>query len=36
MQPSETILAYLVKGHPKNISMKLFLNWSIGLGGDII
>ena len=36
MQPSITILAYLVEGHKRNISMKLFENWSIGLGADII
>ena len=36
MQPSGTMLAYLVLGHPRNISVKLFENWSIGLGGDII
>ena len=28
MQPSGTILAYLVEGHPRNISVKLFENWS--------
>ena len=36
VQPSGTILAYLVKGHSRNISVKLFENWSIGLGVDII
>ena len=37
MLPSGTILAYLVKeGHPRNFSVKLFENWSIGLGEDII
>ena len=36
VQPSTTILAYLVEGHPRNISTKLFENWSIGLGADII
>ena len=35
MQPTETILAYLVEGHPRNTSVKLFENWSIGLGVDI-
>ena len=30
------ILAILVEGHPRNISVKLFENWSIGLGEDII
>ena len=36
MQPSTIILAYLVEGHPRNISVKLFENWYIGLGADII
>ena len=36
MQPSRTILAYLVESHPRNISVKLFENWSVGLGVDII
>ena len=36
MQPSGTILAYLVEGHPRNISVKLFENWSIGIGVYII
>ena len=36
MQPSRTILAYLVEGHPRNISVILFENWSTGLGIDII
>ena len=36
VQPTGTILAYLVESHPKNISVKLFENWSIGLGVDII
>ena len=36
MQPSTTILAYLVEGHLRNISVKLFENWSIGLGEDVI
>ena len=31
-----TCLAYLVEGHPRNISVKVFENWSIGLGVDII
>ena len=31
MQPSTTILAYLVEGHPKNISLKLFENRSFGI-----
>ena len=29
VQPSITILAYLVEGHARNISMKLFENWSL-------
>ena len=36
MKQSRTILAYLVEGQPTNISVKLFKNWSIGLGIDII
>ena len=36
MQPSGTILAYLVEGRPRNISVNIFENWSIGLGEDII
>ena len=32
VQPSTTTLAYLLEGHPRNISMKLLENWSIGLG----
>ena len=36
VQLSGAILAYLVEGHPRNISVKLFENWSIGLGVDII
>ena len=36
VRPSGTILAYLVEGHPRNISVKLSENWSIGLGIDII
>ena len=36
VQPSETILAYLVEGHTKNTFMKLSENWSIGLGIDSI
>ena len=34
MQPSTIILAHLVEGPPRNISMKLFENWSIGLGAE--
>ena len=36
MQPSRTILAYFLEGDSKNISVKLFENWSLGLGVDII
>ena len=36
VQPETTILVYLVEGQPRNISMKLFENWPIGLGADII
>ena len=37
MQPSETlVLPYLIDGHPKNISVKLFENWSFGLGIDVV
>ena len=28
VQPSGTILAYLVEGRPRNIFVKLFENWS--------
>ena len=31
VQPSITILAYLVEGEPRNISVKLLENWSLGL-----
>ena len=34
VHPSKTILAILVEGHPKNISVKLFKNRLIGL--DVI
>ena len=34
VQPSTTILAYLVEGHPRDISVKLFENQSIGLGAE--
>ena len=33
---SAMILALLVEGHPRNISVKLFGNWAIGLGGVVI
>ena len=36
VQLSVTILAYLVEGHPKNTSIKLFENWSIDQREDII
>ena len=37
VQWRETILAILVKGHPSNISVKLFLNNRvIALGGDVV
>ena len=36
VQPSTTILAYLVEGQPRNISVIFFENWFIGLGADII
>ena len=36
VQPNTTILAYLVESQPRNISVKLFENWSIDLGADII
>ena len=32
MQPSGTILAYLVECYSRNISVKLFEDWSIGQG----
>ena len=35
VQCSGTILAILVEGHPRNISVELF-SQSIGLGGDVI
>ena len=28
VQPSGTILAHSIEGHPRNISVKLFENWS--------
>ena len=36
VQRSRTILAIVLDGHPKNISVKLFRNWPIGLGGDVV
>ena len=36
VHPSKTILAILVEGHPKNISVKLFSIRLIGLGEDVI
>ena len=35
VQPSEAILAILVKGHMRNISVKLFWNQAIRLDGDV-
>ena len=29
-------LAILVEGHPRDISVKLFWNQPIGLGGDVV
>ena len=36
VQTSTTILAYLVEGQPRDIPVKLFENWSTGLGADTI
>ena len=36
VQQSRTIVAILVKGHPRNIPVKLFWNRPIGLGGDVV
>ena len=36
MKLSGTILAYLVDGRPRNISVKLFEKWSIGLEVNVI
>ena len=36
VQRSGTILAILVEGHPRYISVKLFLNQPIGLGEDVV
>ena len=36
VQRSRTILAILVEGHPRYISVKLFLNQPIGLGEDVV
>ena len=33
---SRTTLSILVEGHPSNISLKLFCNLPIGLGGDVV
>ena len=35
-QRSRTILAILVEGHPRNISVELLCNLIIGLEGDVI
>ena len=36
VQTSGASLAILVEGYPRNISVKLFLNRAIGLGGDVV
>ena len=36
VQRSRTILAILVKGHPRNIPVKLFLNRPIGPGDNVV
>ena len=36
IQRSRIILAILVEGYPSNIPMKLFLNPTTGLGGDVV
>ena len=36
VQRSGTILAILVKGHPRNIPVKLFWNLPIGIGDDVV
>ena len=36
VQRSVTILAMLVGGYPRNISVKLFRNRAIGLQGDVV
>ena len=36
VQWTETILAILVEGHPRNFSVKLSLNQAIVLEGDVI
>ena len=36
VQLSRTILAILVEGHPRNISVKLSCNQQIGLGEDVV
>ena len=36
VQRSRTILAILIKGHPRNIPVQLFLNRTFGLGGDVV
>ena len=36
VQWSGTILADLVEGHPRNISVYFFLNRANGLGGDVV
>ena len=36
VQQRRTILAILEEGHPRNISVKLFWNRLIGLGGEVV
>ena len=36
VQRSGTILATLVEGHPRNISLKFLRNRGTGLGGDFV
>ena len=36
VQQSRTILAVLIEGHPRNRSVKLFRNWAIGPGEDVV
>ena len=36
VQQSRTIFTILVKGHPRNISVKSFEKQAMGLGGDVV
>ena len=36
VQPTRMILAILVMGHLRNIAVKLFCIWAVGLGGDVV